>query len=137
MSHLGYGLLKEIMELLIYFCVFYWVQDRGCAWGQSSRGGHTELPKGPRTKRGGAQLAPEPKEGDTQQASEPKEGDAQQASEYKKGDAWDNETATVCFDNNDNNKQGVSESETEEELEVLNNSFELTSSQSVTFDSSS
>ena len=53
MSHMGYGLLKEIMELLIYFCVFYWVQDRGCAWGQSSRGGHTELPKGPTTKRGG------------------------------------------------------------------------------------
>ena len=62
------------MGLLINFCVFYWVQDRRHAWGQSSRGGHTELPKGPRIKRGGTQQAPEPKEGDVQWAQNQRRG---------------------------------------------------------------
>ena len=40
----------------------------------------------------------------------------------------------MSFDDNDD--QGLSESETEEELEVLNNFFQLSLSQSVTFNSS-
>ena len=60
MSHLGYGFLKEIMELLINLCVFI-----GCRTGDMLE---AEAPEGDTPN---SQKAPEPKEGDTQQAPEP------------------------------------------------------------------
>ena len=82
---MSYGFLKEIMELLIYFCVFIGYRTGDVLEAKAAEGDTLKSQKAPEPKEVDGQQAPEPIEVDRQQAPEPKEVDAQQDPEPKKG----------------------------------------------------